>query len=49
VAATTWTLGTVAGKQYLEASVEGVLPATFSSDAGPGPVASLEVSPKKPS
>ena len=45
VAETTWTLGTTSGKQYLEANVDGVLPQTFTADAAPGPVASLDLSP----
>ncbi len=36
-----WTLGTTAGRQTLEASVDGVSPAVFTATAAPGPVVQL--------
>jgi uncharacterized protein YjdB len=45
VAQTTWTLGTQAGQQRLEASVEGFSPLGFTAEATPGAVASITVTP----
>ena len=45
IAQTSWTLGSNAGSQTLQASVSGVSPVTFKAEAAPGPVASIEVTP----
>jgi uncharacterized protein YjdB len=45
IAQTSWTLGTTAGEQRLQASAEGVSPVVFTADATPGLVASVQVTP----
>jgi len=45
IAATTWTLGTTAGKQTMQASVNGLSPLAFTAEASPGPVATAAVTP----
>jgi len=45
----TWTLGTAAGSQSVTASAPDAGSVTFTATAGPGPVASLEVSPSSAS
>jgi len=43
----TWTLGETSGRQVLAVSAPGVPDLTFEATATPGPIASLEVSPRE--